>query len=249
MLTDAGQIYLDGCRAALDIIEDTERRVASATAELRGTLRVFSGTPFAFTRLSPVLEQFSRIFPDIQLHFITGDREINLVEEGVDVAILVDYWVTSDTLISRPLLKSSYILVAAPHYLASAITPRHPPELKELVFIGRAKDHRGLQLRLADAHSEEKESMVALMPRLTCNNALMLQKLALEGAGFAILPFATVEADLLAGSLVQLLPMYRILGNEVSICLVYRSRKNNSRIVQTFIEHLLRSFNAAADLS
>jgi DNA-binding transcriptional LysR family regulator len=242
-LTDAGVAYMEGCHRALDVIDETEAQVVSLSKELRGRLRVVSGSAAAFAHMVPVVSDFVRRYPAVQIHFLTMDNAFSLVDEGVDVAILADYLLPSDSVVARRLITHSYVMVAAPQYLSGLPPVSSPADLKKLCFLGRPADHRHTTLRLR-AIAAERDDEVDVTPSIVCNNARMLEDLTFSGCGFAVLPYGFVQAALGNGTLIQLLPDYRLQEHNVDICLVYQSRKRSSRITSVFVDHVVSWFEA-----
>ncbi|GAB2899162.1 LysR family transcriptional regulator [Paraburkholderia jirisanensis] len=245
-LTDAGAAYLEGCQRALELIDETESEVVSLSSDLRGRLRVVAGSAVAFSHMVPVVSDFVRQYPAIRIDFLTMDKAFSLVDEAVDVAILADYLIPSDSVVARRLLTHSYVIVAAPPYLAGAASLSKPVDLKKLCFLGRPADQRGTTLRLR-ATGQEADDVIELTPNVVCNNSTILQELTFSGCGFAILPRQFVQTAIIDGSLVELLPSYRLQNCDVDVCVVYQSRKRNSRIASVFVDHVVSSFGSQAN--
>src|SRR5262249_40517351 len=131
-LTDAGITYLDGCQRALELIDETESHVVALSSELRGRLRVVAGSAVAFSHMVPVIADFVHRYPAIRIEFFTMDNAFSLVDEAVDVAILADYLIPSDSVVARRLITHAYALVAAPHYLSGMPSVVEPADLKKL---------------------------------------------------------------------------------------------------------------------
>jgi DNA-binding transcriptional LysR family regulator len=237
-LTDAGITYLDGCQRALELIDETESQVVSLTRELRGRLRVVAGSAVAFSHMVPVISDFVRQYPAIRIEFFTMDNAFSLIDEAVDVAILADYLIPSDSVVARRLITHSYAIVAAPRYLSGMPSVKTPADLKRLCYLGRPADLRGATLRLRAADSDEDE-VIEPTPNVVCNNAKMLQELTFSGCGYAVLPRQFVQTAIDDGALVEVLPGYRLQNYGVDICVVYQSRKRNRRIASVFVDHVV----------
>jgi DNA-binding transcriptional LysR family regulator len=242
-LTDIGQSYLEGCRAALEQIEDAERNVARTTRETQGVLRILAGTPFSLTKLALVLTSYREKYPHIQVQLTLSDREVDFIEEGFDAAILADYMVGSDKPVTRPLMTYTYAIVAARSYLNTVGEPQRPDDLRKMCFIGRSADTRGYALQVAAEPGVTAGSAISLIPSFVCNNAMMLHQLVKEGMGFAILPTVFVEDELRSGKFVACLAGQRIVRSDVDVCLVYPSRKFINRKLRTFIDHVVDEFS------
>ena len=241
-LTDAGQAYLEGCRAVLDQIDDIETNVARTSTETRGALRVVSAAGFAVTRLAPVFASYREQFPSIAVQVTLLDRPVDIVDEGFDVGIVADYMVKSETLIMRRLVTLSRIAVASPGYLARAGVPRSPEDLESHAFLAPSIDVRTHHWTFTDG---EQETRVHLTPVFSSNSPLMLQSAALEGMGFSILPEKLVERDLASGALCRLLAPTIVQDADVDLFLVYPSRRFVNRRVRTFIDHVTALFDLA----
>lgn len=241
-LTEAGQSYLEGCRAVLDQIDDIETSVARASSETRGALRVVSSAGFALMRLAPVFASYRERYPGIALQVTLMDRPVDIVDEGYDVGIVADHMVKSETLVMRPLATLSRIPVAAPAYLARAGTPRLPVDLEAHAFLAPSNDMRSHLWHFVDG---ENASRVHLTPVFSSNSPLMLHGATLEGMGFSILPQTLVDRDLRSGKLQRLVAPAIVNDGDVSLFLVYPSRRFVNRRVRTFIDHVTETFRQA----
>ncbi len=237
-LSDAGQAYIEGCRAVLDQLEDAETNVTRGQRETQGTLRIAASSVFALQMLTPVLATYRQAYPNIQLNLTLVDREIDLIDEGFDAAIVPDYLLKSETLVVRPLVQFGGVPIASVDYLRDAGTPRQPAELTRLAFLGRPGEARGCTVIFTGDTVEE----VMLTPVFTVNNALILRQMVLAGMGFAFIPLVLVDDDIKDGRLVQLLQHTEIPGGNVRTCLAYPSRKHISCKLRTFIDHITHTF-------
>jgi len=237
-LSDAGQAYIDGCRAVLDQLEDAETNVTRGQRETQGTLRIAASSVFSLQVLTPVLAAYHQAYPNIQLNLTLVDREIDLIDEGYDAAIVPDSLLKSETLVVRPLLEFGGVPIASSDYLRETGIPQRPAELTRLAFLGRAGEARGCTVTFTGDSIED----VALTPVFTVNNALILRQMVLAGMGFAFIPLVLVDDDIKAGRLVQLLKNTEISGGKLRTCLAYPSRKHISCKLRTFIDHIIQTF-------
>jgi DNA-binding transcriptional LysR family regulator len=246
-LTEGGATYLEGCQRTLDMIDETESRVVSLNNDLTGRLRVMCGSAIAISHMVPVISDFTSRYPAIRLTFFTIDNAFSLVDEAVDVAVLANYLIPSESVVARRLITHSYVIAAAPKYLSARGPIAKPSDLKNLYFLGRPADQRGTTLHLREA-SEAEEVVVDLTPNVICNNAQMLQEFTLAGCGFALLPYRFAQTAIGNGSLVHLLPDHQVQDHDVDVCLVYQSRKRNSRVASAFIDHVASWFASPTKL-
>jgi DNA-binding transcriptional LysR family regulator len=128
-LTSAGAAYLEKCRVILNLVEAAEADVAEERLTPRGNIRISLPLSFGIKRLAPLLLDFSQRHPEVSLDMDYSDRRINLIEEGIDLAIRITRGWTPATWRARS-GASRMLVVAAPDYLARHGRPQHPAELR-----------------------------------------------------------------------------------------------------------------------
>ena len=188
----------------------------------KGTLRVTASNSFGQIALAPLLPKFCEAFPNISIELILSDRQIDLVEERIDLA-LRHGTLKDSALISRKLMSVDYKLVASPDYLNSGHLIRSPGDLKHhnlLTFPFEGfRDHWVLTKDTETAH-------IDVSPKLVVSNAAALMQLAMEGAGITLLADWTVERAIEQNHLVEILPDWSVSGSpsDAAIWIVYQSR-------------------------
>lgn len=236
-MTEAGQIYLEGCRSLLQQLDEVEASVAKASQQMAGMLRIAASNSFALLRLGPVLAAYQARFPKVELNLTLVDHPIDLVQEGFDAAILSTEMVSSETLVMRRLRSIASLVVASPAYLSRAGTPLEPEHLSAHAFLAAESFGRTFSFERGDA-----QQRVSLNPTFTVNSILMLHRAALSGMGLTMLPSSLVEADLASGALVRLVPAWQVREAEVSVALAYPSRRFVSPKLRSFIDHVIEAF-------
>ncbi|WP_186126368.1 LysR family transcriptional regulator [Burkholderia gladioli] len=126
--TDAGQRFYEHARLAIEEADQAEQAVRESSAGLSGRLRVGAAVTFARLHVLPALKTFVDRHPDLQLDIILDDRAIDLLEEGVDVALRMGR-LDDSSMTAHPIASSRRLVVATPEYLAEAGTPLTPAEL------------------------------------------------------------------------------------------------------------------------
>ena len=129
-LTDAGEALLDRVRPWLAEYDGLEQGVADARSAPAGVLRVAAPVDFGARRLMPLITQFMKDWPGVEVRLSLADRMVDLVNEGFDVGIRIGN-LPDSALIAKRLAPASMAVVASPDYLARAGTPRHPAELAQ----------------------------------------------------------------------------------------------------------------------
>jgi DNA-binding transcriptional LysR family regulator len=241
-LTESGQVYLEKVRHIIDELEDVEQMVVERSHEPVGTLRIVVPVVFGLHNLGPVLhdyvKKFPRVVPDVNL----VDRDVDLVEEGYDVGIVIARNVRSASIVSRRLTTGCLVVCATPEFLAEHGTPQHPEALLDFPYLSLSPDYWG-----DERVFEGPDGEVRVRPNnvLIANNTEMLRQMTLHGMGISILPSYLVGRDMARGRLVRLLPDYRLSPVEINIA--YPSRRHLPAKVRTFIDHLVEYFTKTAN--
>lgn len=174
--TEAGARYYERCRAIATQIEDANREAQQQQAEPSGLLRVSAPTLYGRRYLAKVVASYLARFPRVHIELSLSDRRVNLIEEGVDVAIRVGL-LNDSTLSARRLGEGHIYFVASPSFIAAAGTPT-PALLPSLPCIGM--------------HPVETWEVAGqsykLSPRLVVNDLEVVCEAAIAGLGIAQLP-------------------------------------------------------------
>ena len=128
MLTSAGAAYLEKCRVILNLVEAAETGVAEERQTPRGMIRISLPLTYGLMRVAPILLDFARRYPEVQLDMDYTDRRVNLIEEAIDLSVRITSRLGA-TEIARRIGSSQMHAVASPAYLAEHGMPRHPTEL------------------------------------------------------------------------------------------------------------------------
>jgi DNA-binding transcriptional LysR family regulator len=241
-LTEAGRAHFARCEAVLAELQEAEAAASALGTALRGTLRVSAGSGLGLTHMTPVLARFLDRHPQLDLDLHLSNRNVDLVEEGFDVAIRIGA-LSDSRLVARRLGDSRRLLVAAPAYLHAHGTPRRPEDLAAhaglVLEVGALTARWALQRRGAKA-------TVRVRPRLRSNNALALLDACRAGVGIALLPQFIVQADLDARRLVRVLPAWA--AAEQGVFAIYPGNRfipAKVRAFVDFVEEILRPFARA----
>ena len=128
MLTSVGAAYLEKCRVILNLVEAAETGVAEERQTPRGMIRISLPLTYGLMRVAPILLDFARRYPEVQLDMDYTDRRVNLIEEAIDLSVRITSRLGA-TEIARRIGSSQLQAVASPAYLAEHGMPRHPSEL------------------------------------------------------------------------------------------------------------------------
>jgi DNA-binding transcriptional LysR family regulator len=192
---------LELAERARGLLAGYEAAVSGAAGEgVRGLLRITAPVLFGRKHVAPVVSGFLDAHAETQVELVLADRNLDLVEEGIDVALRIGQLVES-RLVARRVGQVSQIVVASPDYLAARGTPRKPGDLSEHDTILGALPSGGREWRFG-------ANRVRLAPRLIVNEVEAALIAARAGGGIArVLSYQAAE-DIVAGRLVRLLAAY-----------------------------------------
>ncbi|WP_429344878.1 LysR family transcriptional regulator [Paraburkholderia sp. GAS42] len=241
-LTEAGHTYAEGCRQVLDQIETVESHVARSGSEPSGTLKLVAVASFSLFGLTPLLQHYHALHPKVKLSVTLLHRPVDLIEEGFDVGIVVPGQVSSETMVRRPLFKVCPVATASARYLETHPAPQQPADLVAHTFLAPSADIHSTTWHFAGADGSAQT--VSLDPAYMVNNSVMLRQAVLADMGVTILPENHVAADLADGTLVQVLPGWRILDADKELSLVYPGRRHVSAKTRSFVDFTVNYFRA-----
>lgn len=238
-LTESGQAYYERCVQLLADIDETERLVSSASAAPTGTIKLTCSIAFGVRHLAPAIGAFQRQYPAVKFDCSLSDRFIDLVEEGLDLAIRIGR-LSDANLVARKIGETRLLVCAAPAYLKRHGTPRRPEELSahncltyEYVAV------RNLW-RFREASATHAEIQVPVAGSVHANNGEMLAAIAAEGAGIVIEPDFIVAPLIDSGRLVPILQAFE--APRSGIYAIYPSRRHLSGKVRAFVDFLAARF-------
>ena len=236
-LTEAGsELYRRSVRA-LQEIENAELEVARFQTEPRGTLRVAAPMSFSILQLGPVIQTFLERFPGVTVELNMDDRQVDLVEEGYDVAIRIGRLQDSN-LVARKITPCRQVMCASPAYLAKHGTPERPEDLLEHNCIVYSFLLTPREWRLVGADGEVHS--VPVNGTLHSNNGLVNRAAAVAGAGIVLLPTFYIGDEVRSGALKPVLCNFK--PQELAVHAVYPERRNLMPKVRSFVDFLAATF-------
>ncbi|WP_419963173.1 LysR family transcriptional regulator [Pantoea vagans] len=199
-VTDAGLLFAQHAQRILDEIQEAELAVSEQQQALRGTFRINLPMSFGMSHLSPLIAEFLSHHPALQFQIELADRYVDVIGEGVDMAIRIGTLADS-TLIARPLGELKRVICCSPDYLKRAGTPQHPDELLQHACLRYGREgQNGWELQV-----NGKAKWLAVQGPMVSNNGEVLRDAALAGLGLVLLPAFIVESALQKGELVTVL--------------------------------------------
>ena len=236
--TEIGLLYYDKCKLIAHHVDEAESVAALLQTQVQGALRINTSVAFGRRVLAPLVMQFMQLNPQLQVDLGCDDRYVNLVEQGIDVAIRMGR-LSDSSLGSRYLGLNPWVVVAAPDYLAQHGHPLGPKDLK---------DHNALiystvqgDARWPFSGPEGRSLSVLVRGQLRSNNLSTLLVAAREGMGIAALPRYVAEESLRKGTLVSVLDDWQLPAQEIHA--VFPSPRLVPAKVTRFVEWLQGQFD------
>ncbi len=231
-LTSAGSAYLEKCREILDLVEVAETELAQEHQSLRGSVRMSLPLSYGIRRLAPLLLEFAEQHPEVQVEMNYSDRQVDLIEEGVDLAIRITLRL-ADSDIVRRIGTVRMLAAASPEYLARHGEPRHPAELiRHDCLSYTARDNIDTWQFLVDGTLAD----FAVRARLHSNNGDVLNRAAAQGMGITYQPDFIVAESIASGAVTPVLAAYP--GLELGVYIVLPSNRQIPYRIRVLIDFL-----------
>ncbi len=231
-LTQAGTEYYRYCAAFLEELDEVENRIRAQVTSPKGLLRVAAPAPLGRLMLAPLLSEFMVRFPDIEVDLSIEDRHVDLIAEGIDVAIRARE-LEDSSLVARTLFENKIILVASQDYVNNRGKPKVPSDLI---------NHNCIVYTLAKSLNNwhftqnEEEVTIPVKGTIRSNSGETNLKMALEGFGVAQIPEWMVRKYIQQGTLIPLLTDYQTDGLPMN--LIYPKNRHIPSKVRCFIDFM-----------
>jgi DNA-binding transcriptional LysR family regulator len=229
-LTEAGHRYLESTRRLLAEIDAAEREAVGESAMPSGHLTVTASVTFGRSAMAPVMTAFLRHHPRVTASLMLIDRVVNLVEEGIDVAVRIGQ-LRDSSLVARRIGEVQRILVASPDYVKKYGDPASPADLKLHSIIAFSGLMPNREWRFVDGGTA---AHIALQPRFEINDATAAIGAAEAGDGITIALSYMVAEKIAEGRLMPVLG--RFAPPPVPVQLVYPQSRFIAPKVRAFID-------------
>lgn len=235
-LTEAGERYYQRVSEILGALNEAEAVASELQADPRGRLRVSAPMSFAIHHLGSVIAEFQRRHPRIELELNLNDRQVDLVEEGFDMAIRIARLADS-SLVARRIAPCRLLLVASPAYLRRTGVPREPSDLSAHNFLSYTLAARRDEIVLV--RGAERQTLT-LAGSLRVNNGDVIASAAIHGLGICVSPSFLIWQHLQRGELVEVLPQWQI--PDIAVHAVYPAGRTLPAKTRSFIDFLVERF-------
>lgn len=236
-LTDAGRTFYERCIDLVNSLNEANSLVSGREAQLRGTLRISAAGEFAERYLTPAIIDFARQHPQLSIHMDFNARVVNILEEGIDIAVRYGK-LTGGGFTARKLINRSMVAAASKAYLQSHGEPLKPEDLK---------DHACLITNSEEWRFEKDGQRIAtrVQGQWRANSGRCIVAACCAGLGIAYLPRSSFGTALEDGRLVPVLGPYCTADN--TTWLVYSNQRHLPPHTRLTIEFLLERFENWAE--
>ncbi|RQN38199.1 LysR family transcriptional regulator [Paraburkholderia tropica] len=236
-LTETGQAYYERSKQILEAFDEANREASDTQRTARGVLRVAAPVTFGAMHLGSVTAQYLEDHPQVNIEVLLGDRYVDLLDAGIDVAIRIGR-LDDPGVVTRRIAPCRMLMCASPAYLDRYGAPRTPQDLRKAQRLCFSEAVSAGDWTVFD--SKDRAHVIDGPCRLAANNTQMLLSAALAGAGIAYGPTFVFGEHLRAGRLIQVLPTYRT--TELIIQAVYPSARSIPLKVRRFVDYLATAF-------
>ena len=245
-LTEVGEAYLRHCQAMRESAQAAADTVAQVQTTPRGTIRVSCPVTLAQTVVAELIPRFLAQYPEVRIDMLVSNRAVNLVEEGIDVALRVRPSVDdSGSMVVKRLDHTTQILVASPELLIRQGTPKTLDDLAKLDSIAMsAPDGRSTWNLIGPGGVHQQ---VQHTPRYVADDLLTLKYAAVAGTGVCWMPDYMCQEEMRERKLVRVLPDWAPAPAIVHAA--FPSRRGLSPAVRRFLDYLGEAMHGRSSLS
>ena len=238
-LTNEGEAFLEDCQRILSDLEDAESAVSERSAHASGHLLVSAPAGFGRQHVAPLMPSFLAEHRDVTLTLNLNDRVVDLIGEGVDVAIRIAS-LSDSTLIGTKLADNKRIVVASPAYIKRHGKPQSLDDLSRHNCLAMSGDasQRGWTFR-----QNGKVVTIKVAGNLFCNDGQVLHDWAIHGKGLAWRSMWEVGTEIESGQLVTVLDEFAAPGNDIYA--VFAQRRHLPLRIRAFVDFLRRAYAQA----
>ncbi|MEL6477225.1 MAG: LysR family transcriptional regulator [Pseudomonadota bacterium] len=230
-LTEAGQIFASRAERVLADLEEAEAEVSDAAHLLNGTLRVACPLSFGVSHMTPIVAEFMEAHPDLLVELDLSDRQVDLVAEGLDLAIRIGT-LEDSSLMARKVADVRLKVVASPAFLTTHGRPETPADMAgwpALCYVGSARIDTWDYIT-----PDGQNGTQPMCVRMRANNGNVLRDAAIRGLGVAMQPCFITYKAVARGDLEEVLPNHQ--WPSVTIHTVYPQTRHLSAKARAFMD-------------
>ena len=223
------QVMMNAAQAAHDLVDHL-------STQPRGVIKVSLPVSIAQNEIAKILPQFLKTYPEIRVQLIVSNRRVDIINEGIDVALRVRSNLDDDpSLILRKFENIEQHLFASQAYLNEFGDLKQPEDLSQHQILSMADEHLDQHIVVHDENNHQKK--IKVNPIVMGSDLMMLAQLARQNCGIALLPDTIVQDYVQSGELVRVLPNWTAPHGILHA--VYPSRRGLLPAVRVFIDYLV----------
>ncbi len=239
-LTEIGQMYYEHCLRIKEELASASASIETLSETPKGRLRVCASITVGQSLICQHLADFARSYPDVKVDLRLTNHRVDLIDEGFDVVIRVGKLPDSN-LIGKYLCSQELHLYAAPSYIEESDASLSVPEdltKHRCLLMNAMSEHPQWQLQ-----NSKEIKVIDFDPAFSCDNFYVLQQLAIDGLGIAVLPDYMCKKALEDGRLIRVLDSW--IGNRVDFHALVRSIGGVTPKIRVFLDFISNSCNSS----
>ena len=236
-LTDTGRAFYHQTVRILDDVLEAEIATSQAHGTLKGSLKIALPSTFGLMHMGPIINDFIKEHPQIEFDLDFNDREVDLIQEGFDLAIRIAN-LPDSSLIARRIAHVKTVICASPEYLQQMGTPQSPEDLIEHKCLVYSLQRDFEYWHLTDANGNEIKTKI--YPYLKASTGEFLKEAAVDGQGIILVPTFIAYKEIERGSLIPLLKDYS--SPQINAYAIYPQTRHLSQRVRAFVDLLVKRF-------
>lgn len=234
--TGIGQEYFDNCILGIRELDIANSLISDRRTNVSGRLRISIPPSISETIVIPIIRDFRRLYPLVNIECLVADKYINFIDDGIDLSLRVGE-LKDSSLVARLLCNYSNVLVASPCYLKKAGVPLHPRDLKNHQTITFLNNKKLTHWCLTNQNETYK---VDITPTIMINDFCGIQSAVIDGAGISEIPSIICGQAINNGQLIEILPEWSFPS--VKISAVCQSNRNLAKVVRLFRDFCVENF-------
>lgn len=233
-LTEAGRAIHERAAQSISLLEEARNHASNLIESPRGLIKVTTSVAFGKLCIAPMLPEFLRLFPDIQVQLALLDRTVDLVDEGFDLAIRLTR-TPSELLVAKPLMAIEHVLCAAPGYMRGKRL-HSPTDLADLNCLSYG--HQALSQEWSFQKGSTKET-IKVSGNIVVNSSEVVRDLMLQNVGVGLVARYAVADELQNGRLRELLPGWKPTGSFAQTAFaVWKPQIHLPQKIRVFVDFL-----------
>jgi len=236
-LTDTGRAFYHQSVRILEDVLEAELATSQAHGKLKGSLKIALPSSFGLMHMGPAINDFLQEHPEVEFDLDFNDREVDLIQEGFDLAIRIAN-LPDSSLIARRLAPIQAVICASPGYLKKMGIPQSLDELSNHRCLVYSLLHDYEHWHLTDANGETIKTKIH--PYLQATTGEFLRDAAVEGQGIILVPSFIAYKEIDSGALVPLLTEYK--PPQIDAYAIYPQTRHLSQRVRVFVDFLVKRF-------